>query len=63
MIERKKIQDIVQSYDEDDITIGVLGGHSGLDVSRGAKKTRVQNTCGLSEGTRKNVYKILQDER
>ena len=32
------VKDIVTDYDKDNITIGVLGGHSALDVCRGAKK-------------------------
>jgi len=38
MIKREKIQELVNSYDKEKITIGVLGGHSALDVCRGAKK-------------------------
>src|SRR3989338_5498913 len=33
-----KIPQILESYDKKNITIGVLGGHSALDVCRGAKK-------------------------
>ena len=38
MIKRSKIQELVESYDHDKITVGVLGGHSALDVCRVAKK-------------------------
>jgi len=37
MIDEKKIQQILDSYDHSKITIGVLGSHSALDVCRGAK--------------------------
>ena len=36
MITRNQISKILQTYDKNHITIGVLGGHSALDVCRGA---------------------------
>ena len=36
MITQQKISKILESYDKNNITIGVLGGHSALDVCRGA---------------------------
>jgi len=66
MIERKKIQDMVQSYDADEITIGVLGGHSGLDVSRGAKKHGFKTLAVCQKGREKtytNYYKTREDGR
>ncbi len=36
MISQKQISKILESYDKNNITIGVLGGHSALDVCRGA---------------------------
>lgn len=38
MIDQAKIQAVLKKYDPKKITIGVLGGHSGLDVCHGAKK-------------------------
>ena len=55
MIDRKKIQEIVNSYDTDDLTIGVLGGHSGLDVCRGAKKHGF-NTIAICQKGREKTY-------
>lgn len=55
MIDRKKIQKIVNSYDTDDLTIGVLGGHSGLDVCRGAKKHGF-NTIAVCQKGREKTY-------
>jgi len=55
MIERKKIQKIVDSYDKNNITIGVLGGHSGLDVCRGAKKHGFQ-TLAVCQKNREKTY-------
>jgi 5-formaminoimidazole-4-carboxamide-1-(beta)-D-ribofuranosyl 5'-monophosphate synthetase len=37
MISRRQMADIIGSYEEDRITVGVLGSHSALDVCRGAK--------------------------
>ena len=54
MIERKQIQELVDSYDKDNITIGVLGGHSGLDVCRGAKKLGFRTIAICQKG--ENLY-------
>ena len=37
MIERTDIEQILNSYNHHQLTIGVLGSHSALDVCRGAK--------------------------
>jgi len=66
MIERKEIQKIVNSYDKDNITIGVLGGHSGLDVSRGAKKHGFKTIAVCQMGREKTYtkyYKTRKDGR
>jgi len=55
MIERKDIQKLVSSFDKSNITIGVLGGHSGLDVCRGAKKHGF-NTIAVCQKGRENTY-------
>lgn len=55
MINRKKIQELVNSYDTDNLTIGVLGGHSGLDVCRGAKKHGF-NTIAVCQKGREKTY-------
>jgi len=66
MIERKKIQELVNSYDKEKITIGVLGGHSGLDVCRGAKKYGFRTIAVCQEGREKTYtkyYKTRNDGR
>ena len=66
MIERKKIQEIVDSYDKNNITIGVLGGHSGLDVCRGAKKHGFRTLAVCQKGREKTYtkyYKTRKDGR
>lgn len=66
MIKRKKIQEIIQKYDKDNITIGVLGGHSGLDVCRGAKKHGFKTIAVCQKGREKTYtkyYKTRSDGR
>lgn len=55
MIQRKEIQKIVESYDPKHITIGVLGGHSALDVCRGAKKHGF-HTLAVCQKEREKTY-------
>ena len=55
MIERKDIQKLANSFDKSNITIGVLGGHSGLDVCRGAKKHGFKTLAVCQKG-RENTY-------
>jgi len=66
MIERGKIQKLVESYDKDNITIGVLGGHSALDVCRGAKKHGFRTLAVCQKGRDKTYtkyYKTREDGR
>ena len=55
MIKIKDIQKLVNSYNKDEISIGVLGGHSGLDVCRGAKKHGFKTIAVCQKG-RENTY-------
>jgi len=66
MIKIKEIQKLVNSYDFDKITIGVLGGHSGLDVCRGAKKHGFKTMAVCQKGREKTYtkyYKTRKDGR
>ena len=66
MIERKAIQKIVDSYNPKNITIGVLGGHSALDVCRGAKKYGFHTLAVCQKGREKTYnkyYKTRDDGR
>jgi len=66
MIERKDIQKLVDSFDKSNITIGVLGGHSGLDVCRGAKKHGFNTIAVCQKGREKTYtkyYKTRKDGR
>jgi 5-formaminoimidazole-4-carboxamide-1-(beta)-D-ribofuranosyl 5'-monophosphate synthetase len=60
MIERKKIQNLVDSYDKKNITIGVLGGHSALDVCRGAKKYGFKTIAVCQKGREKTYAKYYK---
>jgi 5-formaminoimidazole-4-carboxamide-1-(beta)-D-ribofuranosyl 5'-monophosphate synthetase len=60
MIERKIIQNLVESYDSKKITIGVLGGHSALDVCRGAKKHGFRTIAVCQNGREKTYTKYYK---
>jgi 5-formaminoimidazole-4-carboxamide-1-(beta)-D-ribofuranosyl 5'-monophosphate synthetase len=60
MIERKIIQNLVESYDSKKITIGVLGGHSALDVCRGAKKQGFRTLAVCQKGRDKTYTKYYK---
>jgi len=63
MINRKKIQELVNSYDENNITIGVLGGHSGLDICRGAKKLGFKTISVCQKGRDKTYTKYYKSRK
>jgi len=66
MIDREKIQKLAGSYDKNNISIGVLGGHSGLDVCRGAKKHGFRTIAVCQKGreeTYTKYYKTRKDGR
>lgn len=60
MIKRDDIQKIVESYDKKNITIGVLGGHSALDVCRGAKKHGFHTIAVCQKGREKTYTKYYK---
>ncbi len=53
MITQEQINQILEKYDKNNITIGVLGGHSGLDVCRGAKKYGFKTLAVCQRGREK----------
>jgi len=55
MINQEDIKNILKSYDFENITIGVLGGHSALDVSSGVKKYGF-NTVAVCQKGREKTY-------
>ena len=59
-----KISQILESYDKSNITIGALGGHSALDVCRGAKKLGFRTVVVCQKGrelTYAKYYKTRDD--
>lgn len=52
-ISHHKILEILQGYDKNSITIGTLGGHSGLDVCHGAKKYGFKTLAVCQKGREK----------
>lgn len=55
MITKQNIQQIIEGYDLNNLTIGVLGGHSALDVGSGAKKLRFR-TVAVCQKNRANTF-------
>jgi len=60
MITQAQIQKIIKSYNKENITIGVLGGHSGLDVCRGAKKHGFKTIAVCQKGREKTYTKYYK---
>ena len=60
MIKIKDIQKLVNSYDKNNISIGVLGGHSALDVCRGAKKHGFKTIAVCQKGREKTYTKYYK---
>ncbi len=50
MISRNEIDNILKSYDLDEIKIGVLGSHSALEVMDGAKDESIKTICICQRG-------------
>ncbi len=57
MIKIENIKKIINSYDKKNITIGVLGGHSALDVCRGAKKFGFKTLAVCQKGRERTYSK------
>lgn len=60
MLQSTDIQAILQSYDLERLTIGVLGGHSGLDICYGAKKLGFQTLAVCQKGREKTYAKYYK---
>lgn len=52
-----KISDLLKGYDLKKLTIGVLGGHSALDVCHGAKQAGFRTVCVARKGREKTYEK------
>src|SRR3989338_11645909 len=55
MITQKQISKLLEKYDKKNITIGVLGGHSALDVCRGAHSHGFKTLVVAQKG-REKIY-------
>ena len=60
MISQKEIQDVLENYDLSNLTIGVLGGHSALDVCSGAKKYGFKTVAVCKKGRDKTYSKYYK---
>jgi len=59
MISHQHIIEILKGYDPSKITVGVLGGHSGLDVCHGAKKYGFSTVAVCQKGREKTYSKYF----
>ena len=60
MISRSQISKILETYDKKNITIGVLGGHSALDVCRGAHSHGFKTLVVAQKGREKTYAKYYK---
>jgi len=60
MITQKQISKLLESYDKKNITIGVLGGHSALDVCRGAHSHGFKTLVVAQKGREKTYIKYYK---
>jgi 5-formaminoimidazole-4-carboxamide-1-(beta)-D-ribofuranosyl 5'-monophosphate synthetase len=60
MITKQDIKKIVEKYDKNNVTIGVLGGHSALDVCRGAKKHGFHTVAVCQKGREKTYSQYFK---
>ena len=60
MVTRNQISKILESYDKNSITIGVLGGHSALDVCRGAHSHGFKTLVVAQKGREKTYAKYYK---
>jgi len=64
VITQNDIAEVLKGYDLNNLTIGVLGGHSGLDVCHGAKKLGFRTVAVCQKGreqTYAKYYKTRKD--
>ena len=60
MITPENIKKILEKYDKNDLTIGTLGGHSALDVCRGAKLNGFRTLVVCQRGREKTYEKYYK---
>ena len=62
MITPNQIKEILAGYDKDKITIGVLGGHSALDICAGAKKYSFRTVAVCQKGREQTYAKYYKSD-
>ena len=60
MITQKQISKLLEQYDKKNITIGVLGGHSALDICRGAHSHGFKTLVVAQKGREKTYEKYYK---
>ena len=60
MITHENIKKILEKYDKNALTIGTLGGHSALDVCRGAKLNGFKTVVVCQRGREKTYDKYYK---
>ena len=60
MISQEQVNRILEGYDKDKLTVGVLGGHSALDVCSGAKKHGFHTVAVCQRGREKTYDKYYR---
>jgi len=60
MINQKKIKKVLESYDKSNLAIGTLGGHSALDVCRGAKLRGFKTVVVCQKGREQTYEKYFK---
>ena len=60
MIKQTKIKEVLEGYDKNNITIGSLGGHSALDICRGAKLNGFKTVVVCEKGREKTYSKYYK---
>ncbi|MEK6876917.1 MAG: DUF1246 domain-containing protein, partial [Nanoarchaeota archaeon] len=60
MIIQENIKKILEKYDKSNLTIGTLGGHSALDVCRGAKLNGFRTVVVCQRGREKTYEKYYK---
>lgn len=63
MITPQKIRAILKNYDLKNLTIGVLGGHSALDVCQGVKKYGFKTAAVCQKGREKTYLKYFKTRK
>jgi len=60
MIAKEKIKKILENYNNRNLTIGTLGGHSALDICRGAKLQGFRTVAVCQKGREKTYQKYYR---